>query len=187
MDLLMACVRMLDILYWVNLTFRDTVDQIEKKEFNNDAVNNNINLGPSIKDWSNRTKVQVRNHQKITHATTFNLCSYHWIMNPHNKSKMLQTYNKIEWLFNSDFFLLRAFWDPSQRNTIYNGHQQYLLEVSRENILEESLQKIVKVKHVEGRDPLKLPLMVRFAGEPGIDEGGPRKEYFALIMKEICS
>jgi len=62
-----------------------------------------------------------------------------------------------------------------------------LLEVSRDNILEESLQKIVKVKHVEGRDPLKLPLMVRFAGEPGIDEGGPRKEYFSLIMKEICS
>ena len=115
MDLLMSCVRMLDIFYWINIRFRDTVDQIEKKEFHNDAVNNNINLGPSIKDWSNRTKVQVRNHQKITHATTFNLCSYHWIMNPHNKSKMLQTYNKIEWLFNSDFFLLRSFWDPSQR------------------------------------------------------------------------
>ena len=113
MDLLMSCVRMLDIFYWINIRFRDTVDQIEKKEFHNDAVNNNINLGPSIKDWSNRTKVQVRNHQKITHATTFNLCSYHWIMNPHNKSKMLQTYNKIEWLFNSDFFLLRSFWDPS--------------------------------------------------------------------------
>ena len=29
--------------------------------------------------------------------------------------------------------------------------------------------------------------MVRFAGEPGIDEGGPRKEYFSLVMKEICS
>ena len=115
MDLLMSCVRMLDIFYWINIRFRDAVDQIEKKEFHNDAVNNNINLGPSIKDWSNRTKVQVRNHQKITHATTFNLCSYHWIMNPHNKSKMLQTYNKIEWLFNSDFFLLRSFWDPSQR------------------------------------------------------------------------
>ena len=45
----------------------------------------------------------------------------------------------------------------------------------------------MKVKHVEGRDPLKLPLMVRFAGEPGIDEGGVRKEYFSLIMKEICN
>ena len=89
MDLLMSCVKMLDIFNWVNQTFRDPVDQIEKKEFNNDAVNNNINLSPSIKDWSNRTKVQVRNHQKITHATTFNLCSFHWIMNPHNKSKML--------------------------------------------------------------------------------------------------
>ena len=97
MELLMAVVKMLDIIFWINNAFRDPVDQIEKKEFNNDAVNNNINLGPSIKDWSNRTKVQVRNKQKITHATSFNLCAYHWIMNPHNKSKMLHTYNKIEW------------------------------------------------------------------------------------------
>jgi len=57
MDLLMCVIKMLDIFNWANKTFRDPVDQIEKKEFNNDAVNNNINLGPSIKDWSNRTKV----------------------------------------------------------------------------------------------------------------------------------
>jgi len=62
MELLMSCVKMLDIFHWINLTFRDSIDRIEKKEFHNDAVNNNINLGPSIKDWTNRTKVQVRNN-----------------------------------------------------------------------------------------------------------------------------
>ena len=88
-ELIVVCVRMLDIFFWINQTFRDPIDQIEKKEFHNDAVNNNINLSNIIKEWANRTKVQVRNHQKITHATSFNLCSYHWILNPHNKSKML--------------------------------------------------------------------------------------------------
>ena len=29
--------------------------------------------------------------------------------------------------------------------------------------------------------------MIRFANEPGIDEGGVRKEYFSLIMKQIIS
>lgn len=33
-----------------------------------------------------------------------------------------------------------------------NSATQYLLEVNRENILDESLQKIVNVKLIEGRD-----------------------------------
>ena len=55
---------------------------------------------------------------------------------------------------------------------------RFLLEISRDNILDDSLQKIVHVKPIENRDPLKLPISIRFAGEPGVDEGGVRKEYF---------
>jgi hypothetical protein len=50
--------------------------------------------------------------------------------------------------------------------------------VNRASILDESLQKIVNVKLVEGRDQLKLPLSVRFLNEPAIDVGGVTKEYF---------
>jgi hypothetical protein len=57
--------------------------------------------------------------------------------------------------------------------------------VNRANILDESLQKIVNVKLVEGRDQLKLPLSVRFLHEPAIDVGGVTKEYFQCVMKEI--
>ena len=56
-ELIVVCVRMLDIFFWINQTFRDPIDQIEKKEFHNDAVNNNINLSNIIKEWANRTKV----------------------------------------------------------------------------------------------------------------------------------
>lgn len=35
---------MLDLIQWVNSCFKDKVDQIEKKEFHNDAVNNNLDL-----------------------------------------------------------------------------------------------------------------------------------------------
>lgn len=57
--------------------------------------------------------------------------------------------------------------------------------MNRANILDESLQKIVNVKLVEGRDQLKLPLSVRFLNEPAIDVGGVTKEYFQCVMKEI--
>jgi len=49
------------------------------------------------------------------------------------------------------------------------------------------LQKIVHVKLIEGQDPLKLPISIRFEGEPGIDQGGVRKEYFQLVVKELLS
>lgn len=61
----------------------------------------------------------------------------------------------------------------------------YMLEISREHILEDSLKKIVQVSRVNGKDPLKLPLKIYFTGEAGIDVGGVSKEYFSLIMKEL--
>jgi hypothetical protein len=60
-----------------------------------------------------------------------------------------------------------------------------LLEIGRSRVLDDSLEQIVKKNLVEGRDPLKCPLRTWFTGEPGIDEGGVRKEYFSLISKEL--
>jgi|694.fasta_scaffold148099_2 hypothetical protein len=98
-------------------------------------------------------------------------------MSPHNKAEMIHEYNKVEWTLVRDFFIMRAFFDPNMRRNLKDA-TQYLIEVNRENILDESLQKIVNVKLVENRDPLKLPLSVRFKNEPAIDVGGVTKEYF---------
>lgn len=154
------------------------------KEFHNDAVNSNLELKPSMMDWAKQTKIQVRNGQKVTHSNLFNLCSYHWILNPHQKSVMLQKYNKIEWNQNVDAFLLRAFWDPQMRKNLKSA-TNYLMEVNREKILDDSLEKLVKVKKLGDRDPLKLPMKVQFKNEPAIDVGGVTKEYLALVVKEV--
>jgi hypothetical protein len=54
-----------------------------------------------------------------------------------------------------------------------HGAMYLLFEVSRENILDDALNVISK-------PGLKFskPLRVMFRGEPGIDEGGVRKEFF---------
>ena len=52
---------MLDTLHWLNMTFKDTKDRIDSKEFSNDAVNSDLDLRPLMDSWANRTKVQVRN------------------------------------------------------------------------------------------------------------------------------
>ena len=51
----------------------------------------------------------------------------------------------MDWKFNQDFFLMRAFWDPEMRNKRFAGANKFILEISRENILEDSLQKIVNL------------------------------------------
>lgn len=50
---------------------------------------------------------------------------------------MLKNYNKIDWQHHRDVFLLKAFFD----NRI--NPENYELKISRENILSESLKKIV--------------------------------------------
>lgn len=61
----------------------------------------------------------------------------------------------------------------------------YVLKISRKDVLSESLKKIVQLSKLEGKDLLKLPLKIEFLNEPGIDIGGVRNEYFSLIMKEL--
>ena len=93
----------------------------------------------------------------------------------------------MDWKFKADFFLMRAFWDPEMRAKRFANAQKFLLEISRDNILEDSLQKIVHLQPINGHDPLKMPISIRFENEPGIDEGGVRKEYFSLVIKELLS
>lgn len=59
---------------------------------------------------------------------------------------MIQEYNKIDWNRAKDVFMLRAFWDRKK----LKESQNYILEVSRDKVLEDSLQKIVKVLPHEG-------------------------------------
>lgn len=88
-------------------------------------------------------------------------------------------YNKIEWKHYQLLFLLRTFID----NNI--NPENYVLTISRKDVLSESLKKIVQLSKLEGKDLLKLPLKIEFLNEPGIDIGGVRNEYFSLIMKEL--
>jgi len=57
---------------------------------------------------------------------------------------------------------MRAFWDPEMRKKRFQGATKFLLEINRESILDDSLQKIVHLKPENGKDALKLPISIRF-------------------------
>ncbi|XP_051176119.1 probable E3 ubiquitin-protein ligase HERC4 isoform X2 [Leptopilina boulardi] len=60
--------------------------------------------------------------------------------------------------------------------------QQFvMLNVSRENLVDDTLREL---SQYESRD-LKKPLRVKFHGEEAEDAGGVKKEFFMLLLKEI--
>ena len=81
-------------------------------------------------------------------------------------------------------FLMQAFFVRSRVDPT-----KFHLIVSRENIIEESLDLLVmqNAKDYGGHDPLKKPISIQFKGEPAIDEGGVRKEYFQAVLVELMN
>ena len=55
-----------------------------------------------------------------------------------------------------------------------------MFEVRRENILDDALSVI----SIPGLN-YQMPMRVNFTGEPGIDEGGVRKEFFQILIKKL--
>ncbi|KAK0948098.1 putative E3 ubiquitin-protein ligase [Friedmanniomyces endolithicus] len=62
---------------------------------------------------------------------------------------------------------------------------QYLhLRVRRECMVDDSLRQISEAVG-QGSEELKKGLRVHFTGEEGVDAGGPRKEWFLMLVRDI--
>ena len=60
------------------------------------------------------------------------------------------------------------------------GGMYLLLQVDRHNLIEDTLKQIS-----QSTVSLKKPLRVMFKGEPGVDEGGVKKEFFQLLIRQL--
>jgi len=56
-----------------------------------------------------------------------------------------------------------------------------VIKVKREDIVQDTLDSIARLKPSEFRKKLK----VQFAGEDGVDEGGVKKEFFELLVEKL--
>lgn len=76
----------------------------------------------------------------------------------------------------SDIVHLLAFGRQSE-----DASQFVVFNVTRENLVEDTIREICMVQSKD----LKKPLKVKFHGEEAEDAGGVRKEFFMLLIKEI--
>ena len=108
----------------------------------------------------------------------FTLCAFPWILDTASKSEILHVENQVMMQEERDKAMINsfvmAFQDPNQTDSMTLD-----LKVHRQNIVEETLNYLVK-----GSRSLKRELKVTFIGEPGQDEGGVRKEFFQLLVRD---
>ena len=75
-----------------------------------------------------------------------------------------------------------AYFDSVIRQRALDGY--FHLRVRRECMVDDSLRQISEAVGA-GQEELKKGLRVHFTGEEGVDAGGPRKEWFLMLVRDI--
>jgi E3 ubiquitin-protein ligase HECTD2 len=75
-----------------------------------------------------------------------------------------------------------AYFDQVVHQRAIGGY--FNMKVRRDCMVDDSLRAISEAVG-SGEDELKKGLRVHFAGEEGVDAGGPRKEWFLMVAREV--
>jgi hypothetical protein len=113
-------------------------------------------------------------HNKREEQQRFTVCDYSWILDPLAKGKLFSLASRLmqsESEFQHENPLLSLL-NMNMNVTIF--------EVHRNNLIEDTLKCI---NHNKGK--LKREMKVVFIGEQGIDQGGVKKEFFQLMIKQL--
>ncbi|KAH8371053.1 hypothetical protein KR093_006003, partial [Drosophila rubida] len=109
--------------------------------------------------------------------TPFNICHFPFLFDASAKTALLQADQALQ---------MQSAIANSMNNIItllqYGPNSQYIvLNVTRENIVQDSLRELQRYNQSD----LKKPLRIKFHGEEAEDAGGVRKEFFMLLLKDL--
>lgn len=78
---------------------------------------------------------------------------------------------------------LRYFYKKLEQKNFGHGPNKLKLGIRRDHVLEDAFTKIMSV--TSKKDLQRSRLYVSFAGEEGLDYGGPSREFFFLLSREL--
>lgn len=168
---------------------------VPKEEFHNDSVNNYLSIKIQCANYfkyyfkPSETEVQRERHIAQGYLPTrvereadfdkeaefFSFIKYFFLYDAANKNDIIKIYNLKEQTSEMTSSL-------NSINSILSGLGGiYLIfDVRRENLIEDTLNIIIK-----SNLNFKKPLKVKFRGEQGVDEGGVKKEFFMLLIRQL--
>ena len=153
------------------------INKEKKEEKNNDNNNEEMELEQNEEEeFIEQILPPLKKEAKIN----FCFLDYMWLFNPAAKNEIIILFNQ----------------NKKRREFIKSMHQAppifgfpllvsakdvfLTINIRRNNLIEDALNELSK-------NDIKLqnPIKVRFIGEQGVDEGGVRKEFFLLFIRQI--
>jgi hypothetical protein len=139
--------------------------------FVNDTCSEHLNIAVLAKDYYNSKKNRDKTREK------FIFLDYPWLFSTAAKVDAIQ--------FESKFSMQGVISDIMNQGSLemlslLNEGSVLNIQVRRSNILDDSLRAL-STQSKNYRKQMK----VKFIGEQGVDQGGVKKEFFHLLMKEL--
>lgn len=106
------------------------------------------------------------------------LCNYPFIFDASAKTTLLEMDQRMQMEHAMNQGNLMTFFQTFNPLTL---HQFLEIEVSRDNIVEDTIRELA----VYSPNDFKKPLRVKFRGEEAEDAGGVRREFLMLLLKDI--
>ena len=150
--------------------------QKEKKEEKNENKNMEDISDPDDEE-NEMIKEIVANNKDL--KLKFTLLDYMWLFNPAAKSDIILLFNEHK--KKNEFIKSIHQVSPIGLPLFVNAKDVFLtINIRRKNLIEDALNELSKTEI-----KLQNPIKVRFIGEQGVDEGGVRKEFFLLFIRQI--
>ena len=139
--------------------------------FKNSSISNDITVMYQYRAWK---------------AQEFTFCSYSWLLEVDFKAKILEEESKEEQELEKKKGLgfLNQMLHENPLGMMFNpGELMYFtLQIRRDHIIEDTLNALMQKSQ---QTSFKKKLKIKFVGEPGVDEGGLRKEFFQILVKQL--
>ena len=152
----------------------------EKKEDEKDKNKDNIIIMDEDKDEEKEDEKLDKKNDKLK----FTLFDYMWIFNPAAKNDIIRLFNMEQQknMFYKIFDDSRRGRDDLGFLDLFLNRNKFnlMLNIRRDHLIEDTLNELSK-PNVN----LQSELKVKFTGEQGVDEGGVRKEFFILLIRQI--
>ena len=207
LNLLNTFVISFDFLHKIN----EYYSILEYKQFYNDSLSKSLNIRREFRTYLHNQKVKEREKNKKkdekdkdkninkddkkkiededdesldNDKLEFTLFDYMWLFNPAAKNGIIVLFS--EYQQNSE---LMKIINQDRRDREGGGFLDFFLNrnkftltlnIRRDHLIEDTLNEVSKPDVNFGKK-----LKVKFTGEQGVDEGGVRKEFFILLIRQI--
>jgi ubiquitin-protein ligase E3 A len=178
-------------------------ERIKKKKKKEEEKNNDgkVNINKKIQEEKEKNKIELddvedddeeeeeeenEKNKEDKDKLEFTLFDFMWLFNTSAKNEIIRLFNNRKQRV--EFF--KAF--QRRRNNDHNRPFNFLdfffnsnklnlqLNIRRDHLIEDTLNELSKI----GKN-LQSELKVKFVGEQGVDQGGVRKEFFILVIRQI--